>query len=353
MEIADPNLSLRRRRKGASNRSTSGNSRSPVPLEGDRSVEAAGGRNGLSEGDGGGQTQASTPPPPFHLPPAAANLPQPPPTSSSTRGHEPSSSQHVSSSSSSSSSSSQEQQRQESPPESPPKPVRDPPPSNGPPSPKPPRTAPPPVEAAAAPPAPPTPAVVRSSVAQWSGVGSEDSANNCWSEAPSNVFQVRGPKYLSDKKKVASAPCLYATIGLDVLFNNENAAPSKVKERASWARFLQNHERWWIPGRVMGDIISRLLSSSFVCTCVHMYSEQRGNERAASARRSSGLLFGETRRVGQSSFRNCPQLPHALGLVRDLPGAENYGFAFTSRRRSSGIHSSFILLESSLLFYFC
>jgi hypothetical protein len=69
---------------------------------------------------------------------------------------------------------------------------------------------------------------VRSSVAQWSGIGSEDNANNCWSEAPSNVFQVRGPKYLSDKKKMASAPCLYATVGLDVLFNNENAAPNKV-----------------------------------------------------------------------------------------------------------------------------
>ena len=35
--------------------------------------------------------------------------------------------------------------------------------------------------------------------------------------------QVRGPKYLSDKKKVASEACLYATVGLDILFNDPAA----------------------------------------------------------------------------------------------------------------------------------
>ena len=62
-----------------------------------------------------------------------------------------------------------------------------------------------------------------STVAQWSGKGDD---SNCWSEAPADVFVVRGSKYLADKKKVASAPALYATVGLDVLFSaNENAPP--------------------------------------------------------------------------------------------------------------------------------
>jgi len=60
-----------------------------------------------------------------------------------------------------------------------------------------------------------------STVSHWKGNVNDDRASNSWSEPPANVFQVRGPKYLQDKKKFPSAPSLFKTVGLDVLLFDE------------------------------------------------------------------------------------------------------------------------------------
>jgi hypothetical protein len=211
MEANDPGLSLRRRRKGHGHRSAASSSISPVPL-----LRSRGGDEGGSQDDDEGDYVTATGQPgrprasgpPACLPPASsAPPPQLPPPPATARGH-------CAVGASGSLLGLGYSVAAAAPP--------------------PPRAAPAPAPALAAPkpapkPAPPeAAAAVRSSVAKWSGKGAEDDAQNCWSEAPSEVFQVRGPKYLSDKKKVASAPCLYETVGLDVLFNNENAAPARV-----------------------------------------------------------------------------------------------------------------------------
>jgi len=102
----------------------------------------------------------------------------------------------------------------------------------------------------------------------------------------------------------------------------------------------------------------------FARILVFMYAstEQRKVERAASARRSRRLVLSETRGFGQRSLRDRSELPHALGLVRDLPRAEKYRLAFSTRRRPKGthqctngvllfvfMHQSFLLLCASLL----
>ena len=40
---------------------------------------------------------------------------------------------------------------------------------------------------------------------------------NCWSEPPLDIFRVRGPHYLKDKKKVPSDPFLMRARGCDLL----------------------------------------------------------------------------------------------------------------------------------------
>lgn len=53
---------------------------------------------------------------------------------------------------------------------------------------------------------------------------------NCWSEPPVTIFNVRGPKYFSDKKKKTSAPYLLAARGTD-LFLFEKTTTVRLEER--------------------------------------------------------------------------------------------------------------------------
>lgn len=43
---------------------------------------------------------------------------------------------------------------------------------------------------------------------------------NCWSDAPASNFNVRGDKYLSDKKKVPSGPFLFSSRGIDLFLTD-------------------------------------------------------------------------------------------------------------------------------------
>ena len=52
------------------------------------------------------------------------------------------------------------------------------------------------------------------------------SALNCWSDPPSTNFKVRGDKYLKDKKKIESGPCLFPNRGIDLFLTD--ACPENV-----------------------------------------------------------------------------------------------------------------------------
>ena len=52
---------------------------------------------------------------------------------------------------------------------------------------------------------------------------------NCWSEPPVNKFQVRGPNYLNDKKKITSGPYLLRARGCD-LFLSEHPDQCTIGE---------------------------------------------------------------------------------------------------------------------------
>lgn len=46
---------------------------------------------------------------------------------------------------------------------------------------------------------------------------------NCWSEPPVDTFHVRGPNYLSDKRKVDSGPYLLQARGCDLFINEKKS----------------------------------------------------------------------------------------------------------------------------------
>lgn len=58
----------------------------------------------------------------------------------------------------------------------------------------------------------------------------ETKNKNCWSEPPVSIFQVRGPNYFDDKKKVNSAPYLLQGRGVD-LFLTEKATDLDSKTK--------------------------------------------------------------------------------------------------------------------------
>lgn len=49
----------------------------------------------------------------------------------------------------------------------------------------------------------------------------ETSNRNCWSEPPVNIFSVRGPGYLSDKKKITAQKYLLAARGCDLFLSDK------------------------------------------------------------------------------------------------------------------------------------
>jgi hypothetical protein len=57
----------------------------------------------------------------------------------------------------------------------------------------------------------------------------ESSKNrNCWSQAPIDIFKVRGPRYLSGvKQKVTSSPYLFEARGVD-LYLKDKGVPDNI-----------------------------------------------------------------------------------------------------------------------------
>jgi Protein ENHANCED DISEASE RESISTANCE 2, C-terminal len=49
----------------------------------------------------------------------------------------------------------------------------------------------------------------------------ETNNRNCWSEPPSKIFSVRGPGYLSDKKKVTAQKYLLSARGCDLFLSDK------------------------------------------------------------------------------------------------------------------------------------
>jgi hypothetical protein len=49
----------------------------------------------------------------------------------------------------------------------------------------------------------------------------ETKNRNCWSEPPHNIFTIRGPNYLKDKKKIACQKFLLQAIGCDLFLSDQ------------------------------------------------------------------------------------------------------------------------------------
>ncbi|KAL7551268.1 hypothetical protein ACHAWF_014462 [Thalassiosira exigua] len=111
-------------------------------------------------------------------------------------------------------------------------------------------------------PAPPPPAKTFPKFPDGAAIGSH---LNCWSSPPSSNFQVRGPNYLKDKKKVSSGEYLFPCRGCDLFLTDlaptdmgRNRAILKgtlrdvptfiVNYRLPWGVFLSYHE---IPARFL------------------------------------------------------------------------------------------------------
>jgi hypothetical protein len=52
----------------------------------------------------------------------------------------------------------------------------------------------------------------------------ETNNRNCWSEPPAKIFSVRGPGYLSDKKKITSEKYLLSARGCDLFLSDQPSA---------------------------------------------------------------------------------------------------------------------------------
>lgn len=87
---------------------------------------------------------------------------------------------------------------------------------------------------------------------------------NCWSEPPVNIFQVRGPYYFSDKKKIVSDTYLLQPRGCD-LFLSDKASPVEIEDKyveLCYAACVVGavHSHYLLPrsGAILGGNLRRL-----------------------------------------------------------------------------------------------